>query len=1107
MSRLGEWLGTLGLSRYADAFEAHAIAWDVLPRLDHELLKEIGVRAAGDRIRILDAIAARGDPAAPPEGPKPRMLSPPESRAERRQLTVMFCDLVGSTELAHRLDPEDLGELMAAYQGVCRNSVARYDGYIARYSGDGVLVYFGYPQAHEEDAERAVRSALTILDGMRAVNARLESARQPQLSVRIGIATGPVVVGDRIGEGSAEESAAIGETPNVAARLQALAAPDTIVIGPETRRLAQDYFEYEDRGEQHLKGLDEAIRAWRVVGERAPELRFEARRGAGGAPLVGRADELALLVRRWQHARDGEGQIVLLRGEPGIGKSRLAQSLRERLAREPHMLVRYQCSPYHSNSTLFPVAEQLRRAAGMTPSDPPQVKLSKLDALLLGWGQDVAEVGPLFAALLGLETEGRYPPKALGREAFKEATLRALTDQLARLAATQPVLLILEDAHWIDPTTREALDLILPAVAGQRVLAVITFRPEFRPPWSALPHALTLPLTRLSGPDAARLSESLARGKRLPPELLAQILAKADGVPLFLEEITKSILESGLIVETDDGYRLTDPNLGPVIPATLHDSLMARLDRAAAMREVAQVAACLGRQFSRDALAQILEMDEATLAAALAQLEEGGLLYRLADRSPPGYAFKHALVRDAAYDSLLKGRRRQLHGRIAALLCESAEVVAAAPETIAQHFMSAEAFEEAASYWALAAERAGAGYANAEAIAHCRNGLAAAARMPPGPRRAELELKLRVALAAGLRIADHHEEALVELGLAEAVATESGQRSALSRIHHLRGNLYYPLGRIESCLAEHEAALDLARQSGSIEDEARALGGIGDAHFLARRVKEAHQQFEESVALARAHGLTATEVAYLPMRAVTHMYCLRFGQALDDCEAVARMVVRVGPVRGALIARSTSSWIHLDRRELALAEEHARDGLETTQRIGARRFIPLFKDVLARLRLLAGDRAGALALLDESWEVAQKTGVSFAGPVVLGAIALATDDPARRSEVLQHGEAILNEGCASHNHLRFYRDAIEACVREGLWEEAIGHASTLERWFPGNACPWADLFIALAQALGGLGLRAQDATHRTRLRQLREFAASVGLRAEVSRLDATLWAA
>jgi class 3 adenylate cyclase/tetratricopeptide (TPR) repeat protein len=1092
MASVSGWLGALGLGQYAEAFTENVIGWDDLLHLNDSVLQDIGVSAAGHRGRILLAIKSLRESSS-------QYAS--SGTPELRQLTFLFCDLVGSTELADRQDPEDLRELVKLYQGECQSATGRYGGFIARYLGDGILAYFGYPQAHEDDAERAVRAGLGIIDGMRKLNAE----RGVQLSVRIGIATGLVVIGDVIGEGPSREIEALGVAPNLASRLQNSAQPDTVVIAPLTRRLVLNNFEYHDLGKMVIKGLSEPINAWQVLGERTTEGRFAMRQMSGTTPLMGRAEELALIRRRWEQAKEREGQVVLLSGEPGIGKSRLAEELREKVSGEPHTLVvRYQCSPYHTHSALYPIVEQIRRDARFDETDNACSQLDKLEKLLRRAFDDVSEVAPLFAALLSISTGDRYPVSHLRPDALKEATLNAVTSQIFACSAKQPVLLIMEDAHWIDPTTQEVLDMLLPDIRDKRILAAITYRPEYHPPWSGLAHAMTLPVVRLPRGDVERMIEKMAGAKPLAAKVREQIIAKTDGIPLFVEELTKTIIESGLNVETEDSHRVSDSLPELAIPATLQDSLTARLDRAASMREVAQVGACIGRHFAREIVTAVLPLDETLLDATLGQLEAAGLLFRTNTPKKGSYAFKHALVRDAAYNSLLKKARRDFHASIAEFLSKSGDVVTSTAEVLAHHYMEAGEFARAASHWCKAAERAEARYANREAIAHCRKGLTALSHLARSPEHTSLELDLRIRLATGLRITDHHREALAELGAAEAVTTESEHLSELSRIHHMRGNIYYPLGKIESCFAEHEAALRFAKRAEATEEEAWALGGLGDAHFLAGRIQQAHQHFEKCVLLARKNGLLRAEVAYLPMRAVTHMYCLRFDEALDDCNSVINLATTVGHARGEVISRSTSSWILMDQCEFLFAEQHARKGLDAVEAIGARRFIPLFNDVLARIRLHAGDAAGALDLLEKSWKECLKAGETFVGPVVLGAEALATPDPRRRLEALRQGEAILRQGCASHNHFRFYRDAIEVSLRERLWDTADHYSSALEHHFGTNASPWSDFFIARGRALAAAGRRGSEEAVVAQLRQLRDKARHHGVSAAVASLNEAL---
>ena len=745
---IGAWLRDLGLERYADSFEAHAIDSEVLLELTEADLEKLGV-VLGHRKKLLKAIAALRESdkeiGEPGEADASRA---PRREAERRQLTVLFCDLVGSTELAARLDPEDMGRVIRAYQECCAQVIGRWGGHVAKYMGDGVLAYFGWPVAHEDEAERAVRAGLALGQSLAGVTT---PAVEP-LAARVGIATGLVMVGELIGEGAAREEAVVGETPNLAARLQALARPGSVVISPATRRLLGGMFDLEDLGRQHLKGFAEPLAAWRVAGEGRAEGRFEARQTAGLTPLVSRDEEIALLLRRWQQVKDGEGHIVLLSGEPGIGKSRLVREVRARLESEPHVRLLYQCSPHHTTSPLHPVIEQLERAAGLAQGEPPDARLAKLKALLARGTDRLEQAVPLFAALLGLSTEGRYPALNLTPQRQKQLTLAALVEQLEGLAAAQPVLLAYEDMHWSDPTTQDLLGLTIERLQRLPVLLLITFRPEFSPPWPAQPHVSALALSRLGRREGAALVERVVRDKPLPDEVAAQIVAKTDGVPLFVEELTKTVLESGLLKDAGDHYELAGPLPPLALPSTLHDSLLARLDRLAPVKEIAQIGAALGREFSHGLLAAVADRPEAELQVALDQLVAAELVYRRGTAPDVTYSFKHALVQDAAYGALLKSRRQQLHARIAQVLEEQfPEIVETQPELLAQHYSGAGLTEQAIIYWDKAGERAIQRSANAEAIERLSKALELLAMVPETPERIRQELALQTRLGPAVQ--------------------------------------------------------------------------------------------------------------------------------------------------------------------------------------------------------------------------------------------------------------------------------------------------------------------------------------------------------------------
>jgi class 3 adenylate cyclase/predicted ATPase len=726
---IADWLEELGLSKYAELFAENEIGLDILPDLSDADLKDLGV-PLGDRKRLLKA-AAIADPLE--AAPQPARTATVE--AERRQLTVMFCDLTGSTEMSERLDPEDLREILRAYQQTCADVIARYDGHIAKYIGDGLLVYFGYPRAHEDDAARAVRAGLEIVTEVTDLSDRLTVTPQVDLQVHLGIHTGLVVL------------AIVGETPNLAARLEGLAEPGCVLISAHTHALVEGLFVIEDLGAQTLKGFAEPIEVHRVRSETAARSRFEAAASQGLSPLVGREQEVALLLDRWDQAKGGEGQVALLSGEAGIGKSRITKVIHEHAEQSNHVRIRYQCSPYHTNSALHPVIDHIERAAGFARDDPADANLDKLEALLRRSTEALEEAMPLFAALLAVPTGERYPPLETNPEQLKDRTFAALLDQMDALAAHNPLLIVFEDAHWIDPTSQELLDLMVERVQSLRVLIVITYRPVFAAPWGGHPHVTSLALNRIGRQASQTMVSALTGNKPLPAEVLDQILAKTDGVPLFVEELTKTVLETGILQEQADRYVLSGPLPSLAIPATLHDSLMARLDRLSPIKEIAQTAAVIGREFSHELLAAVCSIDDAHLRDALDQLLEAELVFRRGTPPKASYIFKHALVQDAAYESLLKSRRQQLHETVAQVLEEQfPDTRETQPELLAHHFTEAGLTERALEYWLAAGRYAVARCAHAEAISHLETGLALLEASPEGPERSRTEIDYRLAL-------------------------------------------------------------------------------------------------------------------------------------------------------------------------------------------------------------------------------------------------------------------------------------------------------------------------------------------------------------------------
>ena len=714
MQRTADWLEKLGLGQYAQRFAENDINFVVLSDLTDHDLEEIGVTSLGHRRQLLRAI---GELDGVEKGtPKPATLATapvaPHDTAERRQVTVMFSDIVGSTALSASMDPEDLREVIAAYQKGVAETVRRFGGFVANYMGDGVLVYFGYPQAHEDDAERAVRAGLELVEAM----PKLTTAAGLPLQVRVGIATGLVVVGDLVGMGAKQEQAVVGETPYIAARLQGIAEPNTVAIAESTRKLLGNLFDLQDLGAKDLKGIVGPVRASAALRPSAVESRFEALHATCLTALVGREEELELLLRRWSKAKIGEGQVVLLSGEAGIGKSRLTAALLEKLTGEPHTRLRFFCSPHYQDSALYPTIMQLERAARFRREDTAEERLAKLEALLAQATNDIRQVVPLIADLLSIPTGERYPKLAITPQKRKEKTLQALVAQAEGLAVRQPVLMIFEDVHWSDPSTREWLDLLIEQATTVPLLIIITFRPEFSPRWIGRPQVTLLTLNRLEPAQRAEMIAHVTGSKTLPKEIANRIIDRTDGVPLFIEELTKSVVESGVLTETGDGYTVTGPVARLAIPTTLHASLLARLDRLAPTREVAQIAAALGRQFSHELISAIAPIPQQQLNDALAQLVRAELIFRRGTPPDAEYTFKHALVQDAAYGTLLRSRRLQLHARIVATLEDHfPENVAAQPVLLAQHCAEAGLAEKAIVYWLKAGQQAIARSATTEA--------------------------------------------------------------------------------------------------------------------------------------------------------------------------------------------------------------------------------------------------------------------------------------------------------------------------------------------------------------------------------------------------------
>jgi TOMM system kinase/cyclase fusion protein len=1003
--------------------------------------------AADEDDRVLVWTGAAGQ-IAQQSSPIPLSVSPPDTQedsptlvslapaephpldAERRQLTVMFCDLMDSTGLAIQLDPEDLREVVRAYQEACAKVIARFDGHIAQYLGDGLLVYFGYPLAHEDDAQRAVRAGLGIVEAMGQLNTHLTQTRGIHLAVRLGIHTGLVVIGD-VGGGARQEHLALGETPNLAARLQGIAAPNTLVISAVTFQLLGGFFACQSLGTPLLRGFTQPLEVYQVLYEQMARSRLEAAGSTGLTPLVGREQEVGLLRERWAQVKDGHGQVVLLSGDAGIGKSRLVQVLKEHIASEPQAwLTPCQCSPYHQNTAWYPWIDLLERVTlRFEREESPQQKLSKLEGLLVQYGLPLAEAVPLLATLLSLPLPADYTPLTLSPEQQKQQTLHTLLTMLLRIAAQQPVLFVMEDLHWVDPSTLELLSLLVDQDPTARILALLTFRPDFSPPWTGRSHLTQVTLHRLSRQQVAAMIGRIVHGKMLPAEVVEQIVAKTDGIPLFVEELTKMVLESGLLQERDERYELTGPLPPLAIPATLHDSLMARLDRLATVKSLAQLGATLGREFSYTLLQAVSLWDEETLRRGLHQLVEAEFLYQQGLPPQATYLFKHALIQEAAYQSLLRSTRQQYHQRIAQVLeARFADLCTTQPELLAHHYTEAGLMAQAIPYWQQAGTRAIQRSANVEGIAHVQRGLALLAALPDTLQRTQHELDFLTTLGPALMATKGY-------AAPEVVKTYTRARELCQQVGETPEHLpiLWNLWFFYMARAEHQTALELGEQclrlAQRVQDAMLLLEAhytLGISWFMLGNLTLACPHMEQIIALYNAeqhHGLAyryggidpgvggfglSAWVLWLrgyPTQARTHSdralslarqlahpfslartlhYDTLVCQLRRDAQAArdqADAEITVATAQSFALARASGLIM---RGWATVVQEHSTDGLGQIQQgldmyrsTGAVYQRPHYLTLLAEASGLLGQPEGGLAALEEALTLVEKTGERY----------------------------------------------------------------------------------------------------------------------------------
>ena len=1086
MQQIADWLENLGMSEYVQCFVENRIDFSVLPDLTDQHLKDLGL-PLGDRLKILRAIRELSKTGSEPPQPEPRS----QDTAERRQVTVMFCDLVGSTALSARLDPEDLREVISAYQKCVAETVRRFGGFVAKYMGDGVLVYFGYPQAHEDDAERAVRAGLELVAAVGALKTHAP------LQTRVGIATGLVVVGDLIGSGEAQERGIVGETPNLAARLQGVAEPNSVVIAESTRKLVGNLFELEDLGAQDLKGIAGPVGAWVALRTSSVESRFEAFHAGGVTELVGRDEELDLLVRRWHQAKSGEGRVVLISGEPGIGKSRLTAALSEAIEGEPLTRLRYFCSPHHQDSALYPFIVQLERAAGFARDDTAVQKLGKLRGLLASGARGDDEI-ELLAELLSLPSSAA--DLNLSPQRKRQKLFEASLHQLEALARARPVLMVFEDAHWIDPSSRELLDLIFDRVPGLHVLLVVTFRPEFQHGWSGQPHVSMLALNRLGEGDGVALVERLAGNAGLSHEIVEEIVERADGVPLFVEELTKAVLESADRDNRVAAVLGTSPLPNLAIPATLHASLIARLDRLGPVaKEVAQIGAVIGREFAYELIAPLAQRPEKQLQAALDQLGDAGLLFCRGTAPHASYLFKHALVQDAAYSTLLRGRRQELHAGVAAALeGHFADLVERQPELLAHHLTAAGDTERAIDQWLKAGRYAAARLAYLEAIAHFEQGLGLLHSLPESPVRNGREIELQLALGLCLFTAKGAVAAKPPYARAHELAETSGEPQ--QRFEALYGVWQSTMvsGGLAAASPLSERLLRLAEREGDDElrlqahhsgwstlvyvgDPAKArehadagrrlydpekhashrfvygghdpgvcAGYIGaQAEWLLGYPEKALASITESLALSEriAHpftlslALSISSVVYLNRREPER--ALRQLEAAELLAAEQRLslIVETGMLRGAALA---------EQGAVDEAIARIREGVTKWTRLGRTFLLPYGLAFLAQGLVRHGDQAAALAALREGLALADVTGEHYWDAELhrlTGIVLLAENKLDEGGASLQHAIHIAQAQQAKSLELRATASLARLWRDQGKVQQARELLAPVYGWF------------------------------------------------------------
>ena len=965
---LAEWLGRHGLRQYAQTFVENNIEFSILPDLKEDDLEKLGV-SLGHRKKLLRAIEAltvepqsAGSTTSITNAAELPSSPLQQREAEFRQITVMFCDLVGSTQLSQTLDPEDLQKLIEAYRAECSTAIGRYGGEVARYFGDGVMAFFGWPRAHEDDAHRAVHAALELVS-------RVSEAPGPvALACRVGICSGPVVVGEIANSTASWSMDAVGETPNIAARLQTLAAANTVLVSESTRRLVSTAFDLQDLGPQELRGITEPVRVHRVHAARNAASRFEAAHAESLTPLTGRSSELSLLLDRWKKAKEGDGQVILLSGIPGVGKSRLLYELKSHIQEEPHLFLLHQCSPYHSQSAFFPVIEQIEQAARLTAREANAGKIAKLQAYLPRLSDSSIEPLLLIARLLSISVESHGELSELTPQQIKNRTINTLVDLLLAFSLQRPTVCVFEDAHWLDPSTLELLELIISRIDHARVLLIVSCRPEFRPAWVAHPNITIHSLTRLSHTEVKNMVQDLLRGGSIPEQLVDHIIQKTDGVPLFIEELTSSILSTPSRTR-DTSERTAQPALLRV-PETLSDALMERLDRVAPSRRLAQIAAVIGREFSFDLLSAASQIDEDDMQSALSLLEQADIIYRVSISPSVRFAFKHALLRDAIYESLLRSKRQQIHADIATILeRDFPELTENQPEVLAHHYQEAGNHPLAIRCWLASGQRALTRSANIEAIGSFRMALQILNVLPETPDRIKQEIAIQLALGIPL---------IAVQGYASAET-----REAFSRAHTLclqLGNIpeYFQAlfglwghswmsGKNDDALRMADEFLSRARLLSDIVPLMVAHRMMGSTLLTVGDFQSSANHFEETIRLSNSKGKQPLNNLYMVEPKVASLLLLSWDlwflghpdQSLSRVSEALALAQDLGHPYTVAFAYYMASVVHLLRGDAARAFETAGKSLETSREQRFSLYVILSK-------ISRGRAIGALGRLDEA---------------------------------------------------------------------------------------------------------------------------------------------